>query len=313
MEQLLDALRQIDYVFLVAVALRAATPIVFAALGGIFAERSGVINIALEGMMLTSAYVSFRVAVLAGSPWVGLLGGVLAGMLIAALHALVSIRYRTNQVVSGTVINIFAAGITGYLYRAFPTQDSADYLPTVSIDGLKDLPLIGPIVFDQVFLTYVMVLAVVLTHVVLFKTRWGLRTRAVGELPRAADTAGINVNRMRYANVIISGMMAGLGGAFFTLQTVSTFTPNMTSGQGFIGLAAMIFANWNPIPALFASLLFTVPQALAGQFQLYNVPLPYQLLSTLPYVLTIVMLAGFVRRSTPPAAEGIPYPETART
>lgn len=313
MEQLIAALGQIDYIFLIAVALRAATPIVFAALGGIFSERSGIVNIALEGMMLTSAYVSFRIAVAAGSPWIGLLGGIIAAMLVAALHAVVSIRYRTNQVVSGTVINIFAAGITGYLYRAFPTTESADYLPAVSIAGLKDLPLVGPILFDQGFLTYVMVLAVFVTWLVIFKTKWGLRTRAVGELPRAADTAGINVNRMRFYNVLISGALAGLGGAFFTLQTVSSFTPNMTSGQGFIGLAAMIFANWNPISALFASLLFTIPQALAGQFQLYNVPLPYQLLSTLPYVLTIVTLAGFMRRSTPPAAEGIPYPEDART
>ena len=313
MDKLLTALSQIDYVFLVAVALRAATPIVFAALGGVFSERSGIINIALEGMMLTSAYVSFRVAVLAHSPWIGLLGGILAAMLVAALHAVVSIRYRTNQVVSGTVINIFAAGVTGYLYRAFPTTESAKYLPVVSIEGLKDWPLIGPILFDQQFLTYVMVAAVFISSVVIFKTRWGLRTRAAGELPRAADTAGINVNQMRFFNVLISGALAGLGGAFFTLQTVSTFTPNMTSGQGYIGLAAMIFANWNPISALFASLLFTIPQALAGQFQLYNVPLPYQLLSTLPYVLTIVTLAGFMRRSTPPAAEGIPYPEDART
>ena len=291
MDQLLSALGQIDYVFLVAVALRAATPIVFAALGGIFAERSGIINIGLEGMMLTSAFVSFRIAVLAGSPWIGLLGGVVAAVLVAALHALVSIRYRTNQVVSGTVINIFAAGITGYLYRAFKTTESADYLPTITINGLKDLPLVGPILFDQQFMTYAMVIAVVLTWVIMFKTRWGLRTRAVGEMPRAADTAGINVNRMRYMNVMISGGLAGRGGAFFTLQAVSSFTPNMTSGQGFIGLAAMIFANWNPIAALFASLLFTIPQALAGQFQLYGVPLPYQLLSTLPYVLTIVTLA----------------------
>lgn len=313
MDKLIEALRQIDYFFLIAVALRAATPIVFAALGGIFAERSGVINIALEGMMLTSAYVSFRIAVIAHSPWIGLLGGVTAAVLIAALHAVVSIRYRTNQVVSGTVINIFAAGITGYLYRAFPTSESAEYLPVVSIAGLKDLPIIGPILFDQQFLTYVMVATVFISSLVLFKTRWGLRTRASGELPRAADTAGINVNQMRFFNVLISGGLAGLGGAFFTLQTVSSFTPNMTSGQGFIGLAAMIFANWNPIAALLSSLVFTIPQALAGQFQLYGVPLPYQLLSTLPYVLTIVTLAGFVRRSTPPASEGIPYPEDAKT
>ena len=315
MDKLLLTLSQIDYIFLIAVALRAATPIVFAALGGVFSERSGIINIALEGMMLTSAYVSFRVAVLAHSPWIGLLGGIVAAMLVAALHAVVSIRYRTNQVVSGTVINIFAAGITGYLYRAFPTTESADYLPVLSIEGLKDWPLIGPILFDQQFLTYVMVAAVFISWVVIFKTRWGLRTRAAGELPRAADTAGINVNQMRFFNVLISGALAGLGGAFFTLQTVSTFTPNMTSGQGYIGLAAMIFANWNPIAALFASLLFTIPQALAGQFQLYNV-FPrevYGLLSTLPSVITILTLAGFMRRSTPPAAEGIPYPEDART
>ncbi|MBX7212575.1 MAG: ABC transporter permease [Thermoflexales bacterium] len=308
MEQLLEALRNINYIFLLAVALRAATPIVFAALGGIFSERAGVVNIALEGMMLTSAYVSFRVAVMAGSPWVGLVGGIIAAVLVAALHAVVSIRYRTNQVVSGTVINIFAAGVTGYLYRAFPTTASADYLPDLFPASMKNLPVVGSLIFDQGILTYAMLIGVFLTGLVLFRTRWGLRTRAVGELPRAADTAGINVNRTRFINVLISGALAGLGGAFFTLQTVSTFSPNMTSGQGYIGLAAMIFGNWNPVPALFASLLFTIPQALAGQFQLFNVPLPYQLLSTLPYLLTIITLAGFMRRSTPPAADGIPYP-----
>lgn len=308
MEQLLEALRNINYIFLFAVALRAATPIVFAALGGIFSERAGVVNIALEGMMLTSAYVSFRVAVMAGSPWVGLVGGIIAAVLVAALHAVVSIRYRTNQVVSGTVINIFAAGVTGYLYRAFPTTASADYLPDLFPASMKNLPVVGSLIFDQGILTYAMLIGVFLTGLVLFRTRWGLRTRAVGELPRAADTAGINVNRTRFINVLISGALAGLGGAFFTLQTVSTFSPNMTSGQGYIGLAAMIFGNWNPVPALFASLLFTIPQALAGQFQLFNVPLPYQLLSTLPYLLTIITLAGFMRRSTPPAADGIPYP-----
>lgn len=307
MEQLLDALRQIDYIFLIAVALRAATPIVFAALGGIYSERSGVVNIALEGIMLTSAYVCYKFAVLSDSPWIGMIVGVLAAVAIALLHGLISIRYRTDQVISGTVINIFAAGITGYLYRAFQSQASAPYLPNISIEGLKDLPVIGPIFFDQPMLVWVMLIAVFATNVIIFKTRWGLRTRAVGELPRAADTAGINVNRMRYANVAISGLMAGLGGAFFTLQTVSYFTPNMTSGQGFIGLAAMIFGNWNPINAFLASMLFTIPQALAGQFQLYNVPLPYQLLSTLPYLLTIVTLAGFMRRSTPPSALGTPY------
>ncbi len=302
-----DVLLRIDYLFLLATALRAATPIAFAALGGIFSERAGVINIGLEGMMLTSAYVCYRVAVWAASPWVGLLAGVASAVLIAALHGVFSIRYQTNQVVSGTVVNIFAAGITGFLFRALGAQESAPYLPNVSNPTLKSVPVIGTLLFDQPLLMWVMLASVAIASVVLFRTTWGLRMRAVGELPRAADTAGIPVNRTRYLNVLISGALAGMGGAFFTLHTVSSFTPLMTSGQGFIGLAAMIFGNWNPVPAFLATLLFTLPQALAGQLQMFAVPLPYQLLSTLPYVLTIVTLAGVVRRSTPPSALGIPY------
>ncbi len=304
---LVDVLLRIDYVFLLAAALRAATPIAFAALGGIFSERAGVINIGLEGMMLISAYVCYRVAVLAASPAVGLVAGMAAAMVLAGLHGLFSIRYQTNQVVSGTVVNIFAAGITGFLFRALGAQESAPYLPNISHPLLKSIPVIGTLLFDQPLLMWVMLIVVVVATVVLFRTPWGLRTRAVGELPRAADTAGIPVNRMRYLNVLISGALAGLGGAFFTLHTVSTFTPLMTSGQGFIGLAAMIFGNWTPIPAFLATLLFTLPQALAGQLQMFGVPLPYQLLSTLPYLLTIITLAGVVRRSTPPAALGTPY------
>ncbi|MCS6774024.1 MAG: ABC transporter permease [Anaerolineae bacterium] len=302
-ETLLEVLGRIDYLFLLGASLRAATPIVFAALGGIFSERSGVINIGLEGMMLTSAYVCYKVAVLAASPWVGLLAGVVAAVLIALLHGVISIRYQTNQVVSGTVINIFAAGITGFLFRVLGAQESAPYLPNMNMPGVRDVPLLG----NQPMLTWVMVGMVGLATFVLFRTTWGLRTRAVGELPRAADTAGVPVNTIRYANLAIGGAMAGLGGAFFTLHTVSSFTPLMTSGQGFIGLAAMIFGNWTPLPAMLAALLFTVPQALAGQFQMFGVPLPYQIISTLPYVLTIIALAGVVRRSTPPAALGVPY------
>jgi len=302
-ESITEVLVRIDYLFLLATALRASTPIVFAALGGIFSERSGVINIALEGMMLTSAYVCYKAAVIFNSPWLGLATGVLSAMVLALLHGVISIRYRTNQVVSGTVLNIFAAGITGFLFRVLGAQESAPYLPNMNMPLVRDLPLLG----NQPLLTWVMLLMIALTTFVLFRTRWGLRTRAVGELPRAADTAGVAVNRVRYVNVMIGGMMAGLGGAFFTLHTVSSFTPLMTSGQGFIGLAAMIFGNWTPLPALLAAMLFTVPQALAGQFQMFGVPLPYQLISTLPYVLTIITLAGVVRRSTPPAALGVPY------
>lgn len=302
----------LDWVSMLQAALRTATPIVLAALGGILAERSGVINIALEGIMLVAAYAGFIVGVLTGSTWMGLAGALVCGALVAALHALLCIRYKTNQVISGVVINIFAAGLTGYFYRQFDINADVTTLSEINIPFLESIPVIGPILFQQRVLTYVMLILVIVVQVALFRTAWGLRTRAIGERPRAADTMGIKVNRMRYLNVILSGVLAGLAGAYLTLGSVGRFTPNMTGGRGFIGLAAMIFGNWTPVGALFASLLFTIPDAIAVKIQILGVQIPSQIVTLLPYVLTIVVLAGFGRRSRAPEALGKPYETQAR-
>ncbi len=302
----------LDWVSMLQAALRTATPIVLAALGGILAERSGVINIALEGIMLFAAYAGFVVGILTGSTWIGLLGALVSGALIAALHALLCIRFKTNQVISGVVINIFAAGLTGYFYRQFDINADVTTLSEINIPILESIPVIGPILFQQRVLTYVMLILVIVVQIALFRTAWGLRTRAIGERPRAADTMGIKVNRMRYMNVILSGVLAGLAGAYLTLGSVGRFTPNMTGGRGFIGLAAMIFGNWTPVGALFASLLFTIPDAIAVKLQILSVQIPSQIVTLLPYVLTIVVLAGFGRRSRAPEALGKPYETQAR-
>ena len=302
----------LDWIDMLQAALRTATPIVLAALGGILAERSGVINIALEGIMLVAAYVGFVVGVLTGSTLIGLLGALIAGALVAALHAALCIRFKTDQVISGVVINIFAAGLTGYFYRQFDINADVTTLSQINIPLLQNIPVLGPILFQQRVLTYVMLIAVVLLHLALFRTAWGLRTRAVGERPRAADTVGIKVNRLRYMNVILSGMLAGLGGAYLTLGSVGRFTPLMTGGRGFIGLAAMIFGNWTPFGALAASLLFTIPDAIAVKLQILNVQIPSQIVTLLPYVLTIIALAGFGRRSRAPEALGKPYETGAK-
>jgi len=295
-------LLQLDWVSMLQAALRTATPIVLAALGGILCERSGIINVGLEGVMLVAAYVGYAIGVLTGSVALGLMAAVLAGGLISALHALLSIKYKTNQVISGTVINIFAAGLTGYFYRAFDTNVDLPTLAEIRIPVLADIPVLGPILFQQRPFTYAMIILAVLLQIALFRTVWGLRTRAVGEYPRAADTVGIKVNRLRYLNVILGGMLAGLGGVYLTLGSVGRFTPNITGGRGFIGLAAMIFGGWNPIGALGASLLFTIPDAIAVKLQIINIAIPSQIVSLLPYVLTIVVLAGFGRRNNAPAA-----------
>ncbi len=268
MNEFFTALWQLNWISMLGATLTTATPIILAALGGILSERSGVTNIALEGIMLTSAYVAYGAGVLFGSTFLGLLVAVLAGALIAFLHGVLSIKYRTNQVISGTVINIFAVGITGYLYRQFDSNSDLTTFSEISIPLLADIPVIGEIFFKHQPIVFLALILVAVVHVTLFNTKWGLRTRAVGEHPRAADTVGINVNRMRYVNVLLSGVLAGIGGAWMVVEAVGRFTPNMTTGRGFIGLAAMIFGNWSPIGALLASLLFTIPEAIQVKLQL---------------------------------------------
>ncbi len=301
-----------DFVAIAAIlqlSIQTATPIALGSFGGLFSERSGVVNIAIEGMMLTAAMMAAFVSGYTGSLILGVLGGLLSSGLIAALHAVVSIRFKTDQIISGTVINILAAGLTGHIYQMYliPPRwpGSAGTFPELPIPLLKDIPFFGKIFFQHQPVVYVMLILVFVIHYVLFHTPWGLRMRAVGEHPEAADTLGINVYFTRYANVIIGGMLAGLGGIWLALEWVGTFNINMTTGRGFIALAALIFGRWTPFGAFGAALLFGFANALQIRFQTLNPDIPAEFLQMTPYVLTIIVAA--VRRPIPPAAVGQPY------
>jgi simple sugar transport system permease protein len=292
--------------------LRATVPLVLGALSGILCERTGIINIGIEGMMLAGAFAAF-VAKVATNGWPlaeSLLFGVaialLVGGLMGLLHATLSIRFRMDQIISGTVIIILAAGITSYLFNRDAVAEGK--FGSLRIPGLADIPVIGDILFNNAPITYVALLLVLLVHVGLFYTRWGLRTRACGEHPRAADTVGIPVNRFRYVNTTLGGALAGLAGGFLVLEAVGQFQEGMTAGRGFISLAAMIFGNWMPFGALGAATLFGYTQALQNELLLAGVTnVPRQFISMLPYVVTIVAVSGFVGRVRPPAAEGKVY------
>jgi simple sugar transport system permease protein len=295
--------------------LRQSTPIILGALAGIMCERSGVINIGIEGMMLLAAFFGFLFNVWSGNLFVAVMGAVLVGGIVGAFHALMSISLKVDQIISGTVINILALGFTGYFYQQGLTTQGK--LTDIRIPLLADLPLIGPVFFDNPPITYLALIMVVAIHVLLYRTRWGLRTRAVGEHPGAADTVGIRVNMMRYVNVIIGGMLAGLAGGFLSLEAVGTFDRNMTNGRGFVSLAVMIFGKWTPFGSWAGALLFGFANALQSQIQFIQNQLPSwlswvgsipnQFIGMLPYVLTIVVLAGFVGRARPPAAVGKVY------
>lgn len=302
-------LQNAQLVSLASATLVAATPLVLAALGGVMTERSGVTNIALEGIMLTAAFAGFAVAFVTHSLVLGLVGSLVSGMLIAALHAVLSIEFLVDQIVSGTVINILAVGVTGVFYRTFLQQGvrGPGTLPVWKVPILSNVPVLGPVLFQNQFVTYAMLVLVVVVHLVLFNTVWGLRTRACGEHPRAAETAGINVKFVRYVNVILSGALGGLGGAYFTIQQIGQFLPNITGGRGFIALAAMIFGKWTPIGAFLASLLFAGADAVSARLQYLGVHVPLQVLGMLPYVLTIVVVAGAIGRAVAPAAVGKPF------
>jgi len=309
-----DFLRHLDPVSLLSITLVTATPLTLAALGGIMSERSGVVNIALEGIMLTGAFIGYGVAFFTHNLWLGVLAAVMAGMLIASLHALLSISFLVDQIVSGTVINILAVGITGVFYRTYlesATRAGPGTLPHWNVPLLSSVPIVGPIFFRNQFVTYGMLLLIVIIHLVLFRTVWGLRTRACGENPAAAETAGINVYFVRYVNVIASGALAGLGGVYFSLQQIGNFLPNMTGGRGFIALAAMIFGKWMPLGAFLASLLFAGSDQIGSRLQsVFHVQVPLQFLGMLPYILTIVVVAGAMGRAVAPAAVGRPYRKT---
>jgi simple sugar transport system permease protein len=289
---------------LFAAALRMATPLVYASLGGIFSERVGIVNIALEGMMLTGAFTGVLATFYSGNPWLGVLAAVLVGGLLGLLHALLTVKFVGNQIVSGTGINILALGFTAYMSQIIwgsrGASQSVQGLDTISIPLLRNVPILGDILGSHTPLVYLMLIVLVLSYIVLFKTPIGLRIRAVGEHPAAADTAGINVYRTKYLCLMVSGMLAGLGGAFLSLGHLNLFVSGMTGGRGFIALAAMILGGWMPFGALGASLLFGFADALQMRLQSLGL-LPPQIILTIPYVLTIVVLAGVVRKTVPPS------------
>jgi len=288
-----------------------SVPITFGALSGVLCERAGVINIAIEGMLLSAAFAGSVAASVTGNLWIGLLAGAAVGGLVAGLLALLSIRYRVDQIVAGTVINILALGLTSYLTDQFLQRNQELNNPgrfqNVRIPLLSDIPILGPVVFDNNIFAYLMILIVAVTFVALFNTRWGLRVRAVGEHPRAADTVGIRVLFTRYRNVILGGIVAGIGGAYFSLGAVGRFEEGMTAGRGFIGLAAMIFGRWNPVGALGAALIFGFADSLQVKLNILQVGIPSEFLAMAPYLVTILVVAGAAHRVRPPAADGKPY------
>jgi ABC-type uncharacterized transport system permease subunit len=281
------------------------------ALGGVISERSGVTNIAMEGMMLTGAYAGVMTALSTHSLLVGVLGAIIAGGLMALIHAVVSINFKANQIVSGIAINIAALGLTNYLLfvqtggQGVPSLASSLRLPTVTWGPLAKIPFLGPVLFQQNIIFYVALLVLVGIQLLLFRTNIGLRIRAVGEHPQAADTAGVNVRLVRYLCVVSSGLLSGLAGAFLALGIAGIFLPNMTAGIGYIALAAVIFGKYIPLGAAGACLIFGLGEALSVRLQDTNIS--PNLLSTLPYILTLIALVGLVGRTTPPAADGIPY------
>ncbi len=323
------------------ITLRAAVPIGFAALCGVLCERSGIVNIGIEGTMLTAAFVGwaagvFLLPILGKSDpivfgitpvlLIALALAIASGLLVAAIHAWLSISVRADQIIVGTIINIAALGVTGYLNtlmaKTSPTGAGAFKVLTTP-EGVKDVPIIGWLVgtlLAQGPLTITLLILVVVFQILLFRSRWGLRTRAVGEHPRAAETVGIDVIRLRYRNVIAGGGIAALGGAFLSMEATASFQQGMTAGRGFIGLAAMIVGRWSPIGAFGAALLFASAQGLgqsikivppAGDLGVILGSLPGQFFDALPYIVTVVVLAGLIGRSTPPAADGVPYQREA--
>ena len=289
-----------------------ATPIAFAALAGIYSERSGVVNIGIEGMMLVGAFVSVVVASLTQSLILGVLAGMLAGVVMGLLHAVLSIKYMVNQIISGTVTIILGLGITSYLTRLvldvspnFNTPPST--IPSLQVWGLWRIPVIGPVVFNQSSLIYLLWLMLIFTQILFYKTRWGLRVRSVGEHPKAADTLGINVFRTRYISVLLSGAIAGLAGTYISLGVAGMFTEGISAGKGFLGLAAMIFGNWNPGGAYMGALIFGFFDSWQEKLTILQLGIPVELLGMAPYIATMIVLAGFVGRSRMPAADGTPY------
>jgi general nucleoside transport system permease protein len=303
--------KTLTFTALLAGSLALAVPLIFGSLAGVLSERSGVVNIAIEGQLLAGAFTSALVASLTKSVWVGLLVAGIAGALVAAVLAVFAIKYLVDQIIVGVVLNVLVVGLTNFLFSTLMndlvTFNSPPRFDTWSVPLLSQIPVLGPVLFSQTPIVYLMYVAVAVVWTALFKTRWGLRVRAVGEYPKAADTVGIKVFRTRYISVIIGGALAGLGGAFFTLGQVGAFGKEMTNGAGYIALAALIFGRWNPIYAAVAALLFGFSENLQFGLAIIGSSVPSEFLLMLPYVLTVVAVAGLVGRVVAPAADGKPY------
>ncbi|UYQ78254.1 ABC transporter permease [Glutamicibacter sp. JL.03c] len=297
---------------LLAGAVVLAVPLVFGSLSGVLCERAGVVNIAIEGQLLGGAFTAALVSSLTKNAFLGLIAAGIAGALVSLVLALFSIKYVVNQIIVGVVLNVLVSGITGFLFTTVMQEDpelfnSPVHLPVIEIPLLSAIPVLGPILFKQSVIGYLMYLAVFIVWFGLFKTKWGLRVRAVGEHPKAADTLGIKVNRTRFVNVTLGGIVAGIGGSFFTLVAIDSFTKEISGGRGFIALAAVIFGRWNPIGAFLAALLFGFADNLQVILTIIGTPVPSQFMAMMPYLVTIFAVAGLVGRSRGPAAAGEPY------
>ena len=293
-------------------AVGLSIPLIFGALGGVISERVGVINVAIEAQLLAGAFVSAVVASLTQQPLLGLVAAVFAGVLVSFVLAAFSIKYIVNQVIVGVVLNVLVVGLTSFLFSTLlsPNQELLNMPPRldrIDIPLLSEIPILGPVLFRQTIIVYIMYAAVALVWFGLFKMRWGLRLRSVGEHPQAADTVGINVNRTRFWNVSLAGAIAGLGGAYFTLGSVGAFNKEMTAGAGFIALAAVIFGRWDPIRATLAALLFGFASNLQSVLSIIGSPVPSEFMLMLPYVVTVFAVAGLVGHVRGPAAAGTPY------
>ncbi len=312
--------RSFNLTSLLSSAVLRAVPIALAGLSGVLCENCAVINIGIEGMMLTGAFTSALMASAAANIWewptgaaqlFGLICALVAGVLLGLLLAVLAVRFKIDQIIAGTAINILATGVTSFMsariLAEFGRLNNVSVLPPLSIPLLGRIPIIGPIFFEQNLLVYSLFGLLAIVHVVFLYTRWGLRTRAVGEHPRAADTLGIDVFKNRYINVTLGGVVGALAGAFLILGSVGRFDELMTAGKGFIGLAAMIFGNWMPFGAFGAAMIFGFADALQTKLAILEVPIPSQLLLMAPYLVTMVVLAGVVGEATPPAADGEPY------
>lgn len=292
--------------------LALSVPLIFGAMAGVVGERSGVINIAIEAQLLGGAFLAAVVASAFASAYVGMIAAPLAGAAVGAILVFFCVKYQVNQIIVGVVLNVLVIGVTGFLFSTVISQSpeiwgGREQLPRLPVPLLSQIPVIGPVLFNQTILVYLMYLIVGLLNVFLFRSRWGLRTRAIGEHPKAADTVGVAVNRLKVWNVILAGAIAGLGGAFFTVGQGLAFGKEMSAGQGFIALAAMILGRWSPLGATLAALLFGFSTSIANVLSTIGTPVASEMLLMLPYVITIFAVAGFVGRVRPPAANGVNY------